>query len=70
MEKVLYLEAEAHGIRGTGIGCFYDDLFHQVVGLKDDTYQDLYHFTIGGYVDDERLQVLDAYRVHETNKFQ
>ena len=23
--QVLYLEAEAAGVRGTGIGCFYDD---------------------------------------------
>ena len=31
--QVLYLEAEASGIRGTGIGCFFDDLTHQVFGL-------------------------------------
>jgi hypothetical protein len=23
--QVLYLEAEAHGVRATGIGCFFDD---------------------------------------------
>ncbi len=26
--QVLYLEAEASGLRGTGIGCFFDDLTH------------------------------------------
>ena len=31
--QVLYLEATAHGIKGTGIGCFFDDLTHEVLGL-------------------------------------
>ena len=31
--QVLYLEAEAAGARGTGIGCFYDDPVHDVLGL-------------------------------------
>jgi hypothetical protein len=30
---VLYLEAEAAGVRATGIGCFYDDPVHDVLGL-------------------------------------
>jgi SagB-type dehydrogenase family enzyme len=59
--QVLYLEAEAHGIRGTGIGCFYDDLTHQVLGLTDDRFQVLYHFTMGGPVDDPRLQTHPPY---------
>jgi len=33
--QVLYLEAEAAGVRATGIGCFYDDPVHQVYGLAD-----------------------------------
>jgi hypothetical protein len=53
--QVLYLEAEAHGVRGTGIGCYFDDAFHQVVGLEDDRFQSLYHFTVGGPVEDTRL---------------
>ncbi len=32
--QVLYLEAEAAGARATGIGCFYDDPVHDVLGLK------------------------------------
>jgi SagB-type dehydrogenase family enzyme len=59
--QVLYLEAEAHGIRGTGIGCFFDDLTHQVLGLTDDRFQVLYHFTMGGPVDDHRLQTHPPY---------
>lgn len=45
--QVLYLEAEAAGFRGTGIGCFLDDDFHGTLGLAGQTFQSLYHFTIG-----------------------
>lgn len=60
--QVLYLEAEATGIRSTGIGCFFDDLTHQVFGLDGDRFQVLYHFTMGGPVDDPRLQTHPAYQ--------
>lgn len=53
--QVLYLEAQARGLSGTGIGCFFDDVAHGLFGLKDDTYQVLYHFTVGGAVHDRRL---------------
>ena len=59
--QVLYLEAEAIGIRGTGIGCFFDDPMHSVLGLKTLRYQSLYHFTIGGPVEDSRLRSLPPY---------
>jgi hypothetical protein len=59
--QVLYLEAEAAGVRATGIGCFFDDPVHQVFGLRDLGFQSLYHFTVGGYVDDPRLTTLPAY---------
>ncbi|MHB8955332.1 MAG: SagB/ThcOx family dehydrogenase [Pirellulaceae bacterium] len=59
--QVLYLEAEAHGVRATGIGCFFDDPVHHLMGLKDDEFQTLYHFTIGGPVEDTRLQTWPAY---------
>ena len=59
--QVLYLQAEAYGLRGTGIGCFFDDPVHELLGLKDQQYQILYHFTIGFPVDDERLSTLPAY---------
>ena len=65
--QVLYLEAEAAGIRGTGIGCFFDDEMHGLVGLRDTEWQTLYHFTAGGAVEDTRLTTLPAYmhRRHE-----
>ena len=59
--QVLYLEAEAAGLRGTGIGCFFDDGMHSLLGLKERRYQSLYHFTVGGPLDDERLTTLPAY---------
>ena len=59
--QVLYLEAEAAGIRSTGIGCYFDDPMHRVLGLQGRTYQDLYHFTVGGPVEDTRLTTLPAY---------
>jgi len=59
--QVLYLEAEAAGVRSTGIGCFFDDPVHQVFGFSDLAFQSLYHFTVGGPVDDPRLTTLPAY---------
>jgi len=59
--QLLYLEAEAAGIRSTGIGCFFDDPMHEVLGIEDRTFQDLYHFTVGGPVEDTRLTTLPAY---------
>jgi SagB-type dehydrogenase family enzyme len=59
--QVLYLDAEAEGVRATGIGCFFDDPVHNVFGIKDRAFQSLYHFTIGGPVEDPRLTTLPAY---------
>jgi SagB-type dehydrogenase family enzyme len=53
--QILYLEAEAAGARATGIGCFYDDPVHEVLGLEGHTFQSLYHFTVGMPIDDARL---------------
>jgi SagB-type dehydrogenase family enzyme len=59
--QVLYLEAEAVGVRGTGIGCYFDDAFHGVLGLEGDAFQSMYHFTMGGPVEDTRLMTLSGY---------
>jgi hypothetical protein len=58
---VLYLEAEAAGLRGTGIGCFFDDVVHDVLGLAGGSLRDLYHFSVGGAVEDVRLATLPGY---------
>ncbi|WP_051244737.1 SagB/ThcOx family dehydrogenase [Azohydromonas australica] len=59
--QVLYLEAEAVGLRATGIGCFFDDPVHQVLGFQGAAFQSLYHFAIGAPVDDPRLTTLPPY---------
>lgn len=63
--QVLYLEAEAAGLSATGIGCFFDDEMHAALGLEgeanDGKWQSLYHFTVGGAVEDDRLATLGAY---------
>lgn len=59
--QVLYLEAEALELRGTGIGCFFDDPLHELLGITGLLYQDLYHFTLGGPVEDRRLATMPAY---------
>ncbi len=58
---VITLEAEAAGWRGTGIGCFFDDADHDVLGLKDDQFQVIYHYAAGMAVDDPRLSTLPGY---------
>lgn len=59
--QVLYLEAEAAGVRGTGIGCFFDDAVHQTFGLSGERYQSVYHFTVGTPVVDERIETGPPY---------
>ena len=73
--QVLYLEAEAQGVRATGIGCFFDDPLHELMGLPvrgtqtglpDYAFQSLYHFTVGGPREDARLATRAAYHHLET----
>jgi len=59
--QVLYLQAEAEGYRGTGIGCYFDDAVHELLGLKDQRVQVLYHFTVGVPVVDTRISTEPPY---------
>jgi hypothetical protein len=59
--QVLYLEAHAFGISATGIGCYFDDAVHDILGLKGTEFQSLYHFTVGIPVIDKRILSLPAY---------
>jgi hypothetical protein len=65
--QAAYLQAENIGMRGTGIGCFFDDSVHESLGIKDRQWQSLYHFTVGYPRIDERLQTLEPY-AHLTEK--
>lgn len=59
--QVLYLEAEASALQGTGIGCYFDDVVHSALGIDTERFQDLYHFTVGKAVIDTRLGSEAAY---------
>ena len=59
--QLLYLEAEANGLRGCGIGCFFDDPLHETIGLKGLEYQDLYHFAVGSPLQEIGVITLPAY---------
>jgi len=66
--QVLYLEAEAGGVRSTGIGCFLDDTMHSVLGIEDHSWQSLYHFALGGPLEDGRLQTIPSYQHLEQHR--
>ena len=66
--QVLYLEAEAAEVRGTGIGCFFDDPVHQLVGLSGPRYQSVYHFTVGTPVTDDRIETGPPYPQRQQEK--
>ena len=57
----LYLEATSLNLSATGIGCFLDDSLHDIIGLKTNHYQCLYHFTIGRGLFDSRLTTKKPY---------
>lgn len=57
----LYLAAEFIGLRGTGIGCYFDDPVRELLGVKGNSLESFYHFTIGGPTDDIRLQTHPPY---------
>lgn len=59
--QALYLAAEAAGVRGTGIGCYFDDVLHRALGLTGYDWQSVYHFTIGVPVEDLRLRTAPPY---------
>jgi nitroreductase len=60
--QVLYLEAEAAGARATGIGCYYDEPVHELLGLSGHAWQSLYHFSMGLPVEDSRLTTEPGYQ--------
>ncbi|MGE4482784.1 nitroreductase family protein [Acidocella sp.] len=57
----LYLEAQALGHGGTGIGCFLDDEVHRLLGMRDESLQVVYCFAVGLALTDTRIGTLCAY---------
>jgi SagB-type dehydrogenase family enzyme len=70
--QVLYLEATAADLSGTGIGCYFDDEMHRLLGLPEDgmAWQSLYHFTIGGGLGDSRISTSPPYAHLDPSRFQ
>lgn len=63
--QTLYMEAEAAGLRGTGIGCYFDDAVHELLGIAPDSashWQVLYHFSVGLPLDEPRIVSEPPYR--------
>ncbi len=61
---LLYLESEVIGMRSTGIGCYFDDPIHELLGFnpKSTLYQSIYHFTLGYPIIDTRISTLPPYQ--------
>ncbi len=60
--QLLYLEAEAIERSATGIGCFFDQAVHKLLGLQDGSFRMLYGTAVGKAVSDPRVQTLPAYQ--------
>jgi len=52
----IYLAAEAHGLRATGIGAFFDKEVQRYLNLNSVQVQVVYHFAAGYPVPDPRLE--------------
>ncbi len=62
--QLLYLEAEIYNLRGTGIGCFFDDelvLLTKRAGSESIPINPLYFFTVGKPILDSRLKTYPPY---------
>lgn len=59
--QALYLQAEAEGYQGTGIGCYFDDAVHDILGMTDQRLQVLYQFTVGQALVDTRIRTGPPY---------
>ena len=44
------------GIRGTGIGCYFDDSVRESVALHESPFTPIYHFTLGKAIVDGRIE--------------
>ncbi|MBV1788514.1 SagB/ThcOx family dehydrogenase [Marinobacterium sp. D7] len=59
--QALYLSATALGLSGTGIGCFFDDAVHELLGLEGEAMQVVYGFALGEGKQDSRVTGLSGY---------
>ncbi len=67
--QVLYLEAEAAGLRGCGIGCYFDDGVHKLLGSDEISGpQSLYHFVVGKDIPERGSELLPPYPAPEAGR--
>ena len=59
--QTLYLEAERRGLRGCGIGCFFDDPLSSALGLSGMDWQILYSFAVGREAPLQNMETLPGY---------
>ncbi len=58
----LYLEAEAQGLVGTGIGCFFDGETARALGIGGEGLASIYQFAVGAAVVDTRIATSAPYK--------
>ena len=58
----VYLSATDNNLTATGIGCFFDDPWHELLGFhNNDNYQFVYHIAVGHAFTDNRITSLSGY---------
>ncbi|WP_317933268.1 SagB/ThcOx family dehydrogenase [Halioxenophilus sp. WMMB6] len=61
LAQQVYLAATNAGVAATGIGCFFDDPWHEFLGLSDEQYQFVYQMAVGHPIVDERITQFSGY---------
>lgn len=64
----LYLMTTALGFNATGIGCFFDDGIHDLLGFADTDIQAVYGFAMGKAIVDHRITSLSGYHHLQGNQ--
>ena len=61
MCQQLYVQSSALGLATTGIGCFFDEPWEQMLGIEENSLQFLYHAAVGHPIVDERITTVSGY---------
>jgi hypothetical protein len=59
--QLLGLEAEEAGLHASGLDRYFDDEAHAAIGIDGLSWQRLYHFAVGGGMEDSRVSTSDPY---------
>ncbi len=61
LAQQIYLAATFEGIAATGIGCFFDDAWHEMLGITDQQFQFVYQMAVGHPIVDQRIANYSGY---------